>query len=722
MIGNDKQHSVRFGPYSVDLHTRELRKDSVKVRLVGQPFEILAVLLSRPGELVSRERLRDRLWSGDTFVDFEHGLNAAVNKLREALCDSADAPKYIETLPRRGYRFIGRVELREAEQGTMADSEPPRRSGIATALGPISHDAERRNSELRPLRLYLSAAAALALVFLGIALLLKSLYVRSKADETALGPPRIAAFTSPEDTSGEPAFSPDGKAMVFYRQGNNLQESGIFVQQIGSDHPRQLTNSEKDCCAAWSPDARSIAFSRYENNDNFAIFVVPAGGGAEHRLEIPGPVPKMGHIDWSPDGESIAFSAGTGLSLLSLGNSAVRRLTQPAPLTQDWGPSFSADGKQILFARSSEMGVPEEILSIPSTGGEPAIIATEPARLRGSPRWSADGRSVIFSSDRGGKPALWRVSAEKKEAAVQFNDSGSHPAVSLRGDRLAYQRETRSLAIWQLDLSEQPPSEPRILVPLSSQTDQGPGPQFSSDGKKLAYMSDRSGSMEIWVSNRDGSNPVQLSAVGNAGTPRWSPDSDSVVFDASRRNGSGLYAISLKGGAARVLTPEESENRCPSWSGDGKWIYFASTRGGSWQVWKVPAAGGAAVQVTRRGGHAPIESADGKFIYYAKTPYANPEIWQVPVGGGKESLLSQGVRPPSWASWAVVDQGILFAAPSGKGRPVLALFDPKSRRTKTLATLNTVPFWLAATHDGKTVAFDQPGWQQSQVMLIENFR
>jgi Tol biopolymer transport system component/DNA-binding winged helix-turn-helix (wHTH) protein len=722
MTRNDEQHPLRFGPYSVDLHTGELRKDSVKVRLVGQPFEILAVLLSRPGELVSRERLRDRLWPGDTFVDFEHGLNAAVNKLREALCDSADAPKYIETLPRRGYRFIGRVEPRESEQATMAGRRPPWLSGIAAALGPISDDAERRNSELRPLRPYLSAAVALALVFLGVALLLKSLYVRGKAAETALGPPRIAAFTSPEDTSGEPTFSPDGKAMAFYQQGNNLQRSGIFVQQIGSDHPRQLTSSEKDCCAAWSPDGHSIAFSRYGNNHNFAIFVVPAGGGAEYRLEIRGAAPQMGHIDWSPDGESIAFSAGSGLSLLSLKNSAVRRLTQPAPLTQDWGPSFSADGKQILFARSSEMGFPEQILTIPSSGGEPTTVATEPARLRGSPRWSADGRSVIFSSDRGGKPALWRVSTEKKEAAVQFNDSGSHPAVSPRGDRLAYQRETRSLAIWQLDLSEQPASKPRILVPLSSQTDQGPGPQFSSDGKKLAYMSDRSGTMEIWVSDRDGSNPVQLSAVGNAGTPRWSPDSESVVFDANRRNGSGLYAIRLKGGAARLLTPEESENRCPSWSRDGKWVYFASTRSGSWQVWKVPSAGGAAVQVTRRGGHAPIESADGKFIYYAKTPYANPEIWQVPVGGGKESLLSPLVRPPSWASWAVVDQGILFAEPSGKGRPVLTLFNPQSRRTKTLATLNNVPFWLAATQDGKTVAFDQPGWQQAQVMLVENFR
>jgi len=122
-----------------------------------------------------------------------------------------------------------------------------------------------------------------------------------------------------------------------------------------------------------------------------------------------------------------------------------------------------------------------------------------------------------------GKPALWRVSVEAREAAVQFNDSGSHPAVSRTGDRLAYQRETRSLTVWQMDLPVHGKPESRVLVPLTSQTDQGPGPQFSPDGKKLAFMSDRSGTMEIWVSDRDGSNPVQLSAVGNAGTPRWSP-------------------------------------------------------------------------------------------------------------------------------------------------------------------------------------------------------
>src|SRR5712691_7835680 len=109
-MGENGTDRVRFGPFDVDLRTHELWKYGTKLKLIGQPFEILAVLLGRPGELVTREELRARLWPGDTFVDFNHGLNAAVNKLRDVLSDSADEPRYVETLPRRGYRFIAAVE------------------------------------------------------------------------------------------------------------------------------------------------------------------------------------------------------------------------------------------------------------------------------------------------------------------------------------------------------------------------------------------------------------------------------------------------------------------------------------------------------------------------------------------------------------------------------------------------------------------------------------
>src|SRR5262249_50705356 len=176
---------------------------------------------------------------------------------------------------------------------------------------------------------------------------------------------------------------------------------------------------------------------------------------------------------------------------------------------------------------------------------EETVMASAAASLEGPARWSADERSVLFSAYLGGKAGLWKVSAEARDSAVQVNDSGAYPAVARRGNRLAYGRQMHGLNIWQLDLAAPGAPEATLLVPLTSQTDQGPGPQFSPDGKKLAYMSDRSGTMEIWVSDRDGGNPRQLTSVGHAGTPRWSPDGQTVAFDLPGRNSTHIYTPSL---------------------------------------------------------------------------------------------------------------------------------------------------------------------------------
>jgi Tol biopolymer transport system component len=408
-------------------------------------------------------------------------------------------------------------------------------------------------------------------------------------------------------------------------------------------------------------------------------------------------------------------------------NSSVRRLTDAPPLSEDWGPVFSPDGDGILFVRSRDSGIPEEILSVARSSGEISRITSLHSRILGPPQWSVDGRSVIFASDLGSHPGLWRVGVDSKDAPAQINDSGWRPAVSRSGYRLAYQRITHSLNIWELELPDGTMGtnrkEQHILVPSTSETDQGPGPQISPDGRKLAFMSDRSGTMEIWTSDRDGSNPIQMTAVGGAGTPRWSPDGKAIVFDARDRNGTRIYKIKSGSSEPQLLTPDEFESRCPSWSRDGKWIYFASTRANeSYEVWKVPSEGGTPVQVTKQGGHAAFESWDGKIVYYAKTSYTNPEIWQVPVIGGLEKIVSPQINPFTWASWAVTEKGIVFAGPSGKGRPLISLYDPTHRTVATVGEINAVPFWLGASADARSVVFDQPGWQQSQIMLMENFR
>ena len=729
---------IKFGPFEADLRTHELWKFGTRIRLVGQPFEILSILLNKPGELVTREEIRSRLWSGDTFVDFNHGLNAAVNKLRDALSDSAEDPRYVETLPRRGYRFIAPVQ-RSTPAPVMAEvmrsTSVPERPIPAVELPVKLTQKLVPENRGRGWKFYFTTVTVFLFMTLGVMLVSKKHRPGDTSVDLDLPGQRIRTLTSLADETSQPAFSTDGNYIAFQRAGLQREEVGIFVKAIGSEELTQISRGSGDCCPVWSPDGRSIAFSRFANRE-FEIYVAPfspkseeAPGGvqrvnlavAERKIYTSGVTPKRGELSWSPDGKTIAFGSNSGIFLLSLKDSLARRITEPPPMSEDWGPSFSADGRAIVFVRSHETGFPADILSVSANGGEATRIASEQARILGPPQWTADGKSILFSSDRGSHPGLWRVSAEVRDSPVQINDNGWYPAISRRGFRLAYQRIARALNIWQLDLST-PSAAEQILVPSTSETDQGPAPQFSPDGQKLAYMSDRSGSMEIWVSNRDGSHAYQLTATGGAGTPRWSPDSQSVAFDAISRNGSSIYAVSLQGGAPRVLASDNAGNVCPSWSGDGKWVYYASHRTGEWQVWKVPAQGGSALQITTHGGHAPLESADGRYLYYAKSPFANPDIWQVPVAGGQEKPVSPLLRPSTWASWTVVEHGILFAGPSGNGRPILGFFNADTRRVANVGTLEDVPFWLGATRDGKTVAFDRPGWQQAQIMLVENFR
>jgi Tol biopolymer transport system component/DNA-binding winged helix-turn-helix (wHTH) protein len=748
---SNRSDRARFGPYEVDLHTHELWKFGTRLKLVGQPFEILAVMLSRPGELVTREELRDRLWPSDTFVDFNHGLNAAVNKLRDALSDSADEPRYIETLPRRGYRFIAAVEWLPV--GELARPVVPATPSPALAVPvqtpPPALAAANVPTPPSTLPRYVMGAAVLLVLVLGGALVLRTVSGVGAGPSTGSSVEHTRPLISISDT-GTPSFSPDGNSVAFFRHGPKAEESGIYVNAVGSDQLVQLTHDDHDCCPVWSPDGTSIAFTR-SSNQGYSIYVMPSNGEekrkaekaiaaqsasftlvpndpSERKIDTGGASPTRGEIDWSPDGKSIAFAGKSGIYLVTLQNCSLHRLTTPTPAAQDWGPTFSPDGQRLMFVRTLPIGIPDEIWSVPATGGEGVRILSERGRIASPPQWSYDGRSVIFSSNRTGHPALWRVALDAPDSAVQISEAGSpawDPTVSRRGYRLAYERLLRSLSIWQMDISDSGDKRPYLIVSSTSDTDQGPGPQFSPDGKKLAYMSDRSGTMEIWIANRDGSNAFQLTAVGGAGTPRWSPDSQAVAFDATTTTGSKIVTMNLHGGAPQILTQDAFHNVCPSWSRDGKWIYFGSPRSGDWQVWKMPAGGGSPVQVTQHGGQAALESLDGKFLYYAKNPNAEPEIWRVPVGNGEKDAGEEAplplVRPGTWASWQVVEGGILFVGPSLGHQAVLSFFDFAKNRTTTISVLDRVPFWLGATPDGRTIAFDQPGREQDQAMLVENF-
>jgi Tol biopolymer transport system component/DNA-binding winged helix-turn-helix (wHTH) protein len=768
MMPNEVPDRVRFGAYEVDLHTHEMWKHGLRLKLVGQPFEILAMLLARPGELVTREELRARLWPGDTFVDFNHGLNAAVNKLREALSDSADEPRYIETLPRRGYRFTATVEwkARGGDKTGPAASLPPvvvtpqlesetvasgaQSASVATqepVVAAVSSVSQRlaspgRASTIAPElgqrprrpRIFVMFLVVGAVLVLGVVLLewflssqQRSAGEREASLKAALAPAvPLVPLTNLADPTGDPAFSPDGTRVAFFRQSYAPGTSGIFVKPLGSLQLLQLTDNPDDCCPVWSPNGRSIAFSRVSAKER-TIYEVPSAGGSLRKLHVDASS-ERGYLDWAPDGNSIAFSsasaAGTeSIFLLSLKDLTVRRITQPPLLNKDRGPAFSPDGESLAFIRKTETGLPEMIVVMPAGGGEIRVLLAHHNGIVGPPAWSADNQSILFST---GPPALFRIPAsggEPSEVAAAVGPAW-RPTVSRRGYRLAYQKISAATSLWQMNLRGSDRSgstAPQAFGVVVTDTGKNEGAQVSPDGKKLAFMSNRSGNMEIWTSNRDGSDAIQLTAMGLAGTPRWSPDGHSIAFDRDTHENGGIFVVSVDGGSPHPLAQGNSQNLVPSWSRDGKSVYFASDRTGSWQVWRVPAEGGSPVQVTAHGGFAAYESRSGRALYYSKLNMPDPEIWRMPVEGGVETQVSTLVRPDDWANWALLDRGILFVQSDTMRDPVLMFFDFTSGDVKRMAGFDRMPFWLSAAPDGKSVLYEHLDQENSHVMLLENF-
>jgi len=772
------KNRVFFGNFEADLQTEELWKFGRKLKLGGQPFGILAMLLERPGELVTREALRARLWSADTFVDFDQGLNAAVNKLRDCLSDSADEPKYIETLPRRGYRFIadlklpvraapvvvGEVENDSAVPGIAAMAETVALGRAAASAAPVlgamhqPSDGTLRSESRVPMVIGWVLAATLVFSLGSVAY--RKLATDRPHVPTSLGGPALLGG-SPRPAS-DPAFSPDGNRMA-YRQiesasgspqlnilylpagarsdaagsdrslqadGGSANAPGLFVSSLGGEKVIQLTQSESDCCPVWSPDGERVAFSRMEG-DVQSIYVISSQGGTPSKLYSARRSHFHGELDWSPDGQFLLFSAdapngGAQIFALVMKDKQVVPLTVPGKDDIDWGAAYSPDGNQISFVRGKKAGAEDDLYTMPSQGfvlgGEERQMTNIRSRILGPPTWTTDSRSLVYASNQSGEARLWRIPGKGgiPEAMPSAGVPSWHPTIPRHGTGLAYQHILNASSIWCLDQATRNKKDPLMVV--ISTNGRNEGPQLSPNGKKLAFMSDRAGSMEIWVSDPDGSYPLKLTNLGGSGSPRWSPDSRIITFDAVRDGQSSVYVVDLDGSEPTELKGAMPGDKVPSWSSDGRWIYFASERSGEDQVWRIPVAGGEPTRVTKGGGFAATESKDGEILYYAKTRYGHPEIWQIPTVGGKETLLSPLVRPGTWANWTVTSNGIFFVDDMGNDLSNLEYFDFKTRQVQLLVSLNGNSFWLSASQDGETLWYGQAAHDQSSIMVQPDFQ
>jgi eukaryotic-like serine/threonine-protein kinase len=583
-------------------------------------------------------------------------------------------------------------------------------------------------------RFWISLFAALGGVLVGI-------YGVQHVPSSEMQPLAVTPLTTLPGNQVQPSLSPDGKRVAFAFDRGGSSNYNIYAKSIGSEEITRLTsNAADDLSPSWSPDGQSIAFLRFVSYDSALVLVMSSAGGAERqlaKLRIERDETEI-RVAWSPDGEWIATSdmetplSPMRLVLISSITGRKRRLTyQPPAADADLSPSFSPDGRYLAYARHLSFPIADiYILEIPNEAG-PATEArplTRWNRKNRSPVWSGDGKEVFFIGDepRIG-PRIWRAPAFGRGEARRINQIGERStsiALSPRSRRLVYSKEMDDWNIWRLDLARASGARSQtdeLFSRVIASTYGDDQPQYSPDGKHIAFESDRSGDSEIWIANGDGSSPRQLTRLHAriSGYPRWSPDAKYIVFH-SRPNGyANLYRVAVDTGSYRALTTGRTNDAAASWSHDGKWIYFQSLRNGSPQIWRIPAEGGPASQVTKNGGVIAFDSANGKLLFYSKSNA--PGLWMLPLDGGIESQ----VLPCLYGNdtFGITKTGIYFACRTADNKASLRFMSFSPRFTKEIVRIKApIGSNFSVSPDGSSLLYQQADQIGSDLVLVDDFK
>ena len=545
---------------------------------------------------------------------------------------------------------------------------------------------------------------------------------------------KLVPLTAYPGIEGPPSLSPDGNQVAFERNGD------VYVKQVGSEAVVQLTHSPAvEDSPAWSLDGSTIAFIRA----GVGIFVISPLGGDERKVADLNVPPVLKSIAWTPDSKSLVVSEMTSpicasLFLISLSTGKKTRLTwPPEPSIGDGWPAVSPDGVTVAFARYPQDSS-ANIYLMPLVGGEPRRLTNERGSLFGL-TWPPDGKHLVFSSDRGGISRLWQVSVQgSSPSPTPFETAGEDarfPSFSRASagapTRLAYQRFDQNVDIRRAEIVREGRSGQSLRPSVSfiSSTRSDDHPQFSPDGKRIAFVSNRSGTLEIWVCSSDGSNPIRVTSMAGpiVVAPRWSADNERLAFfSAAGISGNYVsYAINAKGGVPSRLSRNDRDlEALPSWSHDGRWIYFTSSMSGSLQIWKMPSNGGQPIQVTKGGGAEPLESPDGKLLYYTKVPELGPGLWSVPTEGGNEFRVMDSVR---FGYWAVSKRGIYYIDfdVANDGPPSVKLFNFQTRRVIEIGRVEKTVTWkttpgFSISSDSRWLLYSNLESTEADLMLVDN--
>jgi Tol biopolymer transport system component/DNA-binding winged helix-turn-helix (wHTH) protein len=696
---------VRFATFEVDLHAGELRKSGLRLKLTGQPFQVLAILLESPGEVVTREELQKRLWP-DTFVDVDHNLNTAINKIREVLGDSAENPRFVETLPRRGYRFVASVE------------------GVHTTEGPGSSGVRQESRMVWIRRTSILFVVLVLLAAVAFFIFRRSRYPASLAQRT------LTRLTFDDGLQIGATWSPDGRFIAY--SSNRGGKFDIWVQQVSGGDPVQITkgpghNWQPD----WSPDGRFIAY-RSENGEG-ELFVIPALGGAglERKLASFGYYPR-----WSPNGSQILFQTSqfsdmNRFYVVGFDEQAREVLTEfftKHPFLSTKSAAWHPDGKRISVWVWSNGPLPT-FWTVPVAGGDGVKSELDPQIARQFAdvsmslndemlrdfkfSWAPSGKAICFERTFRGVRNLWRMMVDPESLRAQSIErltTGSgldtELALSADGKRLAFTAETDRV---QAKLF--PFDGIRGRITGSGQAATSPGmeawqPNLSRDGKKLAFVAQRTGKWELWEKSFVDGREVPIAADDYFRyTPTWSPDGTHLAYGRLKSAGTRARQLLVWSAESRdeqaLTAPNDLAMYVYDWSSDGKKILGAqeasSTSGVSpsqnareaGEIWLWPAEPFSSSKPSARKIISDPEydlyqahfSPDGQWIVFeairSEPTLTESTLYVTAAAGGPWIRITDGKHWDDKPRWSPDGQTIYFISSRGGFANVWAVhFDP----------------------------------------------
>ena len=709
-----KEHALyKFGDFAIDPVAKVLFRDGEPVHMTRKAVETLLVLVEHSGQVLTKDEIMRAVWS-DRVVD-EANLAQNIAVIRRTLGAAKGSPAYIETFPGRGYRLEGPVSAEQQSPPAPAKVDAPQPTAMAVEMATPGRT-----------RWVLAAAGALALIA-AVAFFFWPVE-RKSAEGDALF--RVTPITRLPGKEYQPAISADGKRIAFVWTGEDSKDPSIWVTGRGESSPRRVSSANGHFNSpAWSQDGKQLAYLRTES-DALRVVIADLERNQERVIgQFPASSYPFEHrmLDWSPDGQWLVIAEQpkdhqpSGLTLIAMNSDKRLRLTSPAPEVSisDVDPRFAPDGKHISFVRLISRAV-QEVMVVPIERGE-AKAVTNFGRRISAHDWSGPSQMVV-ASDRSGEFRLWRVPLRHNAATSALRSLGIYGefpiqfSISRTGDVLAYASLHQDRNIWELQL------DGLKWKRIAATTAQDASPVYSPTGDRICFRSDRSGEDELWVSDADGANPVQITkgpirpSVG-----RWSPDGTSIVFN--NPSSSEIFVASLSGTAWTVRSTG-LRGVHPVFSTDGKWIFA----GGS-DLRRFPVGGGEPVVLAKIKAEALVVSPDGAFVYFVPEP-SDRSLWRVSTKGGSPEKVLDGLVPGCTSCWSVAAGGIYYLGFDSKSfnRQQLLFHDFRRKESPRVVVEYPEPLWplgsgpFSLSPNGKSLLCVRVAPSESDAMLVTPFR